>query len=248
MDDSIRANRAYWNSISDEYQAIHDPQIGRAPKLWGAWSVPELEVNALGPVAGLKVLELGCGAARWAMALDAEGATVVGLDLSDRQLRAARSHSGRLRLVQAAGETLPFGRDAFDLVFCDHGALSWANPHLAVPEVARVLVPGGRLVFNASSPWLRACYDERADRTTTTLHCSYFDVGPLAEGDGAHSYPLGYGQWIRLFRASGLSIEDLIELRPPPNARSTYFASAPPDWHHHWPAEMLWVTTKPTAG
>ena len=106
-DDPVRANRAYWNTISDQYQATHDPQIGRAPKLWGAWSIPEQEVNALGPVADLTVLELGCGAARWAMALEADGAFAVGLDLSDRQLAAARHLSGRLPLVQAAGQTLP---------------------------------------------------------------------------------------------------------------------------------------------
>jgi hypothetical protein len=72
----------------------------------------------------------------------------------------------------------------------------------------------------------------------------YFGVGVRQESGGASTYPLGYGQWIRLFRANGLSVDDLIELRPPAAARSTYYTCDPPDWHHNWPAEMLWVTSK----
>jgi hypothetical protein len=58
----VRANRRTWDRLSSWYQETHDPQIGRRPKLWGAWLVAESELGALGPTAGLRVLELGCGA------------------------------------------------------------------------------------------------------------------------------------------------------------------------------------------
>lgn len=240
----IRANRAHWNATSDSYQRAHDPQIGRAPKLWGSWSIPETEVDVLGAVEGLRVLELGCGAAQWATSLDAEGADVVGLDLSERQLEAARRRSPRLRLVQAAAEILPFADESFDLVLSDHGAIGWGDPALTVPEVARVLATGGRLVCNTSSPWLCVCHDDEADRIGTELRRSYFDLATEEEGNGALTHPRPYGEWIRLFRASRLQVEDLIELRPDPRARSTYYTCDPLDWHSRWPAEMLWVTTK----
>src|SRR5712692_6639281 len=105
------------------------------------FAIPDSRVNALGQVNGKRVLELGCGAGQWSRALAAEGATVVGLDLSEVQLEAAAKTMGAARypLLQAAAEHLPFVAASFDVVFCDHGGLSWAPPHLAIPEVARIL-------------------------------------------------------------------------------------------------------------
>lgn len=243
----VRANRDYWNRISAEYQHEHDPQIGAAPRLWGNFSLPDSDLGALGDVTGLCVLELGCGAGQWSRALAAEGAEIVGFDLSDAQLRAAKSTMGipRYPLVQGAAEQLPFATASFDLVFCDHGGLSWAPPELAVPEAARVLRPSGRLVFNVSSPWLEACYDEHADCVTAVLHQDYFGCTEVPEGDGASTYHLTYGGWIRTLRAAGLVIDDLIEPRPGPGMRSSYLSYDPPDWARRWPCEALWVTHKP---
>jgi ubiquinone/menaquinone biosynthesis C-methylase UbiE len=240
----VRANRRVWDRISSWYQDTHDPQIGRQAKLWGAWSVPESELGALGPTAGLRALELGCGGAQWAAALEADGAVVVGLDLSAGQLRAAQARAPDLRLVHAAAETLPFRSETFDLVFCDHGALSWSDPTYTIPEATRVLVAGGRLIFNTTSPWLRVCYDDSSDRITADLYRSYFDLGALDEGDGAKTYTLTYGAWIRVFRDNGLVIEDLIEPRPARDASSGYFTCDPADWANRWPGETLWVAQK----
>ena len=125
---SVRANRAYWNRISLSYQNEHDPQIGASPRLWGNFFIPDAELNALGDVTGKRVLELGCGAGQWSRALAAEAGRVVGLDLFEAQLGAARRAMGpaRYALVQGAAESLPFAAASFDLVFCDHGGLSWA--------------------------------------------------------------------------------------------------------------------------
>ena len=155
-----------------------------------------------------------------------------------------RARAPDLPLVHAAAETLPFPTETFDLVFCDHGALSWSDPIYTVPEAARVLVPGGRLVFNTASPWLRVCYEDSSDRITAGLHHSYFDLGALDEGDGARTYTLTYGAWIRVFRANGLVVEDLIEPRPAADAPSSYYTSDPSDWANRWPGETLWVTQK----
>nr|WP_237524874.1 class I SAM-dependent methyltransferase [Streptomyces sp. SID5643] len=81
------------------------------------YSVPDAHLHALGDVTGKRVLELGCGAGQWSRALASEGATVVGLDLSEAQLAAASRATGAARypLVQGAAEQLPFAADSFDL-------------------------------------------------------------------------------------------------------------------------------------
>ena len=244
---SIDANRRYWNQISRAYQEEHDPQIGATPRLWGMFSIPDRELRALGDVTGKRVLELSCGAGQWSRSLAAEGASVVGLDLSDAQLAAAVSAMGvtRYPLVQAAAQQIPFAPGSFDVVFCDHGGLSWAPPRLVVAEAARVLRQAGRLVFTVTSPWFTACYDDAADKVTARLQRSYFGPETIPEQDGVVSYQLTYSAWIKTLLGAGLVIEDLIEPRPAASARNGYVEMDPPDWAHHWPAEMLWIARKP---
>jgi len=40
---------------------------------------------------------------------------------------------------------------SFDIVFCDHGAMTFADRHRTVPQAARVLRPGGLFAFNVGS-------------------------------------------------------------------------------------------------
>jgi SAM-dependent methyltransferase len=242
---SSNLNRDHWNAISDRYQASHDPQLSRRPKSWGGWSAPESEVQALGDLTGLRVLELGCGAGQWSAALADEGVDVIGFDLSERQLGAARNATRiAYPLVQGLAEEVPFADASFDVVFCDHGGMSWGDPRRTVPEVSRVLRPSGRLVFSTSSPWLRACYDDETNVIGTTLHHPYFDLFSNEEADGATSYTLPYGEWVRLFRRNGLDVEDLIELRPSEGTETSYYRSQPSDWARRWPAESVWVTRR----
>ena len=63
------------------------------------------------------------------------------------------------------------------------------------------------------------------------------------------TYQLPYGDWIRLFRANGLVVEDLIELRPPEDADTTYVDYAPLEWARAFPGEHIWKVRKaPDAG
>jgi ubiquinone/menaquinone biosynthesis C-methylase UbiE len=244
---SVHANREHWNRISTSYQAEHDPQIGAQPRLWGAFSLSDDQLGALDPVKGKDVLEVGCGAGQWSRSLAADGARVVGLDLSEQQLAAAATgmSAARYRLVQAAAEQLPFAAASFDVVLSDSGGLSWAPPQQAVPEAARVLRPGGRLVFCHFSPLAQTCYDEQSDTVTDRLHQSYFDLGRIAEPGGASHYHLTYGGWVRVLRQAGLNLIDLIEPRPRSSESSGYYEFSPPDWAARWPCESLWIAAKP---
>src|SRR4029450_4104725 len=142
-----RRNRAAWNADADDYQARHGRQLAGDGKAWSTWGLPESELGVLGAVAGRDVLELGCGAAQGSIQLAKAGARPIGLDLSEGQLGNARRlilETGMaVPLVQASAEAVPLADASFDIVFCDHGAMNFADPYRTVPEVARLLRPGG---------------------------------------------------------------------------------------------------------
>lgn len=239
-------NRAFWNSTSDAYQAAHGATLKESAMAWGVWRIPEAELGVLGPVKGRDVLELGCGAAQWSLSLDRLGARVVGLDLSDQQLSHARTLSravNAVALVQGDAETLPFGDEAFDIVFCDHGAMSFAVPEKTVAEASRVLRPSGLFAFCMSTPIRDICVDPTGSGVRPHLASDYFDLSVIDDGQSVE-YQLPYGAWIRLFRRFGFVVEDLVELQAPPGAVSTYSDFVPADWARRWPAEHIWKLKK----
>lgn len=249
MSDEALRNRAYWDRTSDEYQERHKEFIGRPEPRWGIWQIPESELNVLGKVAGKDVLELGCGAAQWSILLAKQGARVVGLDNSERQLhhaRKAREEAGLdFPLVHASAEDVPLPDESFDVVFCDHGAMSWADPFRTVPEVARLLRAGALLAFSTSSPFASVCWSGKdGEVIDATLKRDYFGLHRDEDDDEAVNYTLPYGEWIRLFRANGLVVDDLIEPRPAADATSTYWEESERDWAGRWPSESIWKARK----
>ena len=109
---------------------------------------------------GLRVLDVGCGAARNAAPMAAEGATVIGTDVAWPMLEAARQRAKaagltrRVALVRAPMDHLPFADASVDLVVA-HGiwnlARSTAEFRRAIAEAARVARPGaGLFVFTFS--------------------------------------------------------------------------------------------------
>lgn len=248
-EDPISRNRPYWDRSSDEYQERHGGALGEQPEAWGVFRIPEAELRVLGEIRGLDALELGCGAAQWSIALHRRGARAVGLDLSQRQLAHARrlvAEAGiELPLVLGSAERLPFDDASFDLVLSDHGATTFSRPELAITEAARVLRSGGVFVFCGASPLLDIAWNNETREIDDRLHANYFDLYRLDDEEASATYyQLSYGNWVRLFRDSGLLIDDLIEIRPPAGAETTYADYVDLDWARRWPAENLWRLRK----
>jgi SAM-dependent methyltransferase len=242
-------NRRTWDAQSDEYQAQHGPQLeASGGTAWGVWQLPESELQVLGDVRGRDVLEFGCGAAQWSIKLHLGGANVTGLDNSARQLEHARSLMAaagvEFPLVHASAESTPFEEGSFDIVFCDHGAMTFGDPYRTVPEAARILRPGGLLAFSMHTPIVEITWAPADEHPGERLIADYFDLHRLEFPNEPVSFQLPYGEWIRVFRSHGLEIDSLLELRPPADATSTYRSEGDREWARRWPMEHIWRVRK----
>jgi SAM-dependent methyltransferase len=238
-------NREMWDADSSDYQSKHGPQLAAAGgTAWGVWQLPESDLRVLGDVRGKDVLELGCGAAQWSIALHALGGRVTGLDNSAAQLEHARTlmaeASVEFPLVHASAEAAPFADASFDIVFCDHGAMAFADPHRTVPEAARLLRAEGLLAFSMNTPILDLVWPLADEHPGERLTRDYWDLHMLQAADEPVEFQLPYGSWIALFREYGFVVEDLLELRPPPEATSSYRDTHDLAWARRWPMEHIW--------
>ena len=121
-------------------------------------------LEALGPLPGLRVLELGCGRGNLTLELLQRGADVVALDLSAAMVDLARGRAERFqpeataRFVAAPVEDTGLQSGSFDRVV-GKWILHHADVGRAAREVARLLRPSGRAAFFENqdrNPVLRA--------------------------------------------------------------------------------------------
>jgi SAM-dependent methyltransferase len=102
-------------------------------------------------VAGAgRVLDAGCGSGRLTVALALAGAEVTGVDTNASQLEVARGRAtaegAEMTLLEADYDELPFEDASFDAVVSRLAVMASDDPVTSLRELARVLVPGGRLV------------------------------------------------------------------------------------------------------
>jgi SAM-dependent methyltransferase len=192
-------------------------------------------------LAGMHVIELGCGTAYVSAWLARAGARPVGLDLSRQQLATARAMQAEFSLafplLLGNAERLPLGDGTFDLAISDYGASLWCDPYRWIPEAARVLRPGSRLAFTRRSPLFALCAQSGAP-AGAALQRAQFGLSRREEGLGVE-FTLGHGDMIRLLRSCGFVIEDLIEVQAPDPAHRDY-ADVSADWSRRWPSEEIW--------
>jgi ubiquinone/menaquinone biosynthesis C-methylase UbiE len=249
--DSVGRNVAAWTQANAEYTDRQArAQWAREEITWGMFSVAEADVGVLGDVAGLDVVELGCGTAYFSAWLARRGARPVGVDPTRAQLETAvrcqEEFGLDFPLIEAPGEAVPLPDASFDLVISEYGASLWAEPTRWIPEAARLLRPGGRLIFLTNSVLVVLCSPSDDSMVTEHLVRSQFDLYRLEwpDDDSVEFHPT-HGEWIRLLRANGFVIEKLVE--PPAPAGATtheYYGWVSADWARKWPAEEIWAARK----
>ena len=242
MAEDFEANRRAWDAESDAYQAQHERQLEQTPEAWGVWSLPESDLQLLGEVAGRDVLEYGCGAAQWSIALAKRGARCTALDNSARQLfhaeRALAAAGVSFPLVHRPAEDTGLAAGSFDLVFCDHGAMTFAAPERTIPEVARILRPGGVLAFSVEHPLHAAAWSYAENAVSYELHESYFDLDRIDDPGGSVSFARTISGYVALLLEHGFAIQKLLEPRPPAGAQTTYVMT-PYEWARRFPGEVM---------
>jgi SAM-dependent methyltransferase len=247
--DYIERNRAAWERWAPELEAAGRRAWTERELSWGIWGIPESQLRLVADLRpNADAIELGCGSASISAWLARGGLHPVAVDFSRAQLQIAdrlqRELGPSFTLVHADAEAVPFDSDSFDLAVSEYGASLWCDPRKWLPEAHRLLRSYGQLVFITNSPLLMACTSEDGGPATDHLVRNYF-TGYRTEfsADSGVEFHLTHSHWIRLLRANGFVVENLIEVRPPHGAKPRLeFASV--EWARRWPSEEIWVARK----
>lgn len=169
---------------SDEGRRRHAGSFGAAADAYerGRPSYPEAALDWLLPAAARRVLDLGAGTGKLTRQLAARGLDVVAVDPSEGMLGALRRSLPHVDAREGTAEAIPLADGSVDVVLMAQ-AWHWVDPAIAVPEVARVLRPGGRLglVWNCRVErpgWMRDLGRLMADLGSTEENSRDPSVGP----------------------------------------------------------------------
>ena len=252
--DHIVVNRASWDEDAPNWVERGRRSWASEEPFWGIWHNPESEVRLLPDVSGLDAVELGCGTGYVSAWLMRRGANVVGIDNSAEQLATARmlqqEFGLRFPLVHADAEHAPFRDASFDFAISEYGAAIWCDPYRWIPEAARILRPGGRLVFVAGASLMMLCFptDDETAPADTTLHRNYFGMhrfdwrNEAGVVDGVE-FHLAHGEMVKLLRSCGFEIEDLLEIQAPADGISLE-KDVSLEWARRWPSVEAWTARK----
>lgn len=246
LPEHVARNRAAWDRWAPDYVAAGERSWAAPEPAWGFGIAESVATVLPDNVDGLDALELGCGTGYVSAWLARRGARPVGIDNSERQLETARrlqrEHGLEFPLIHGNAESVPFPDASFDLAISEYGACLWADPYKWVPEAARLVRPGGRLIFLTNSLLTYLCVpDTDAEGPATArLRRPLFDMYRMEwPDDPSVDFHLPHGEWIRLLRANGFEVEELSELQPEDTAATSYpWMSLA--WARQWPCEEVW--------
>jgi SAM-dependent methyltransferase len=180
MDNYLDINRKSWNNRTETH--LKSDFYDLAGFLGGKSSLNEIELSILGDISGKSVLHLQCHFGQDSISLARMGANVIGADLSDKAIEAAK----KLALETGADAEFiccdlyslsDYLDKKFDIVFTSYGTIGWL-PDLDkwAAVVAHFLKPAGKFVFAEFHPvvWM---FDDDFEK----VGYNYFNDGPIVE-------------------------------------------------------------------
>lgn len=214
---------------------------------WCIWSIPDDDLHVFPDLNDKDLIDLGCGTGyigAWTMR---RGGRPVGIDNSAAQLDTARAlqveFDLHFPLIHGSAENVPLPDESFDVAISEHGASGWCDPHLWIPEAARLLRPGGQLIFLRNSTLLTLCDQGDDGPAGTELTKPQTSLPRLERSDGGVNFQLPAGAMIAVLRGAGLIVDELVEIIVPATATSDFdYVTA--DWASKWPSAELWKTSK----
>jgi SAM-dependent methyltransferase len=147
-------------------------------------SARKVVLRLLGDGPG-KLLDIGCGGGAHAVAFAERGWTVTGVDISPAQLELARARG--VQVVEADAAALPFEDASFDAAVSMFTHTDVDDFAAVIGEAARVLRPGGRLVYLGVHPCFVGPHAFVHDRDVPELYPGYRDTAYRTEAPGIWS-------------------------------------------------------------
>ena len=252
LPEHVQKNRNAWDEYAEQYVGPGKKNWTTSDPSWGIFSVPETDLQLLPEdMTGMDAVELGCGTAYVSAWMARRGARPVGIDNSPKQLDTARAlqreHGLEFPLHLGNAEATPFEDASFDFAISEYGAAIWCDPCIWIPEAARILKPGGRLVFLGNGLLLMLCTAPDSLEETpvsTRLERPLFGMHRFEWVDSeAIEFHLPHGKMIGLLRDSGFDVEELIEVEVPAGSTTTY-PYVTLEWARQWPCEEVWKVRK----
>ena len=148
--------KAFWNGAMGDGWVKVEAYIDRIMS-----PMTDVALARLAPKAGERIIDVGCGCGGTSRAIGASGATVWGIDISDKMIRQAELNAQGVdnvsfSVADAAHEQYS---DNHDAIFSRYGVMFFADPVAAFRNLRKALVPGGRLVYlcwqsPSLNPWI----------------------------------------------------------------------------------------------
>jgi len=245
LPDYAVVNRETWTKANAEYTDANAERAWSRELTWGMWGAREDELHALPDVRDKDVVELGCGTAYIAAQIARRGARVVGVDVTPAQLETARRMQKQFALdfplIEANAEEVPLPDGSFDVAVSEYGASIWCDPYKWIPEAARLLRPGGHLVFLRNSTLATLCATVEGPHSET-LQRAQRGLWKLewTEPEPEIEFQLPHGELIGLLRQAGFEIEALFELYAAEDAVDHAYYASSAEWSKKWPSEEIW--------
>jgi SAM-dependent methyltransferase len=146
-----------------------------------------------------RCLDLGCGGGHFTTVALELGWDVVGVDVSEDQIRVARGRLPDVELVRADAGALPFADASFEAAFSTFTHTDFDDFHAAVTETLRVLEPGGRFVYVGNHPCFVGPTQEHVDTEPPRLHPGYRRGGRWSAADAPGATPAGWRERLGSF-------------------------------------------------
>ena len=245
-------NRTAWNTISKGYQERYKLPADRL--VYGPRCPDEEELGLLGDVSGLRAIVLGCGGGQDCIVLAKQGAQVIGIDLSDKQIEYGRRLADRegvlVTLLQGNVEELKGIEDeSQDLALSAHALNYVEKLDRVFAEAYRVLRPESPLVLSVHHPF-DACLEDGPPYGVTKGYWEeeqdwQWDFPEVRASARLRSWYRPVSEWFTLLMEAGFRVERMLEPPPIEGGRTTWDASYSLDKMRLVPTTLLIRAVKP---